>query len=432
MFICARAFCLEPYANSTDAKPADEDEQRVWDLGRSLDEDLLRKNKIRPASQLEAYLQSILNKLYPEFEGAMRVRVLMQPEVNAFATAAGNIYLTEGLLARLENEAQLATVLGHEGAHFVYRHAAKTANRQRLGEGATTIAKTLLNSANPFSKISLGNMGDTAIDAAKSVVVDQAKSMADDMLLSSAKEQLEQFKTKIRKAITGSFSGMRPEGFSSTSVFGFNGFMEKEADQIGFERMVNAGYDPDEAIKLFKLLGDEMQRRSKVEFYFFSSISMLSAREASFKEMASKTESRKVNHDDYANHANAIRILNLEQEIATGRYDALLNYFGGELGASRIQQYPAEVRFYLGEAYRIRDAQGDSDLAESQYKQVLANNSGHWGALRSLGLIYSRTGRYADAEHYLRTSLTHTNSEHERGFTQQMLKQLASASSQAK
>jgi tetratricopeptide (TPR) repeat protein len=148
--------------------------------------------------------------------------------------------------------------------------------------------------------------------------------------------------------------------------------------------------------------------------------------------MASKTESKKVGHDEYASHTHAIRLANLEQEISTGRYDALLNYFGGQAGAMRIGQYPPEVRFYLGESYRIRDAQGDLQLAEDQYKQVLLNNPAHFGALRSLGLIYLRTGRNLEAEQYLRMSLAHTDNAHDRGFTQQMLKQINRAPLQAK
>lgn len=45
--------------------------------------------------------------------------------VNAFALPGGQIFITAGLLKRLESEAQLAGVLGHEIGHVVARHSAE-------------------------------------------------------------------------------------------------------------------------------------------------------------------------------------------------------------------------------------------------------------------------------------------------------------------
>ena len=45
------------------------------------------------------------------------------PQVNAYATDNGNIWITLGLLARIENEAQLAFILCHEAAHFIKKHS---------------------------------------------------------------------------------------------------------------------------------------------------------------------------------------------------------------------------------------------------------------------------------------------------------------------
>lgn len=51
-----------------------------------------------------------------------RFFVLSDPMVNAFSLPNGSVYITTGLLALLENEAQLASVLGHETAHVYERH----------------------------------------------------------------------------------------------------------------------------------------------------------------------------------------------------------------------------------------------------------------------------------------------------------------------
>ncbi len=61
-------------------------------------------------------------------------RVLDSPVVNAFALPGGYIYVTRGLMSHLNNEAQLAVVIGHEIGHVAARHASQRAFRQTLGQ----------------------------------------------------------------------------------------------------------------------------------------------------------------------------------------------------------------------------------------------------------------------------------------------------------
>lgn len=61
-------------------------------------------------------------------------RILDSPAVNAFALPGGYIYVTRGLLAYLENEAQLAVVLGHEIGHVLGRHSSEQAARAQLSQ----------------------------------------------------------------------------------------------------------------------------------------------------------------------------------------------------------------------------------------------------------------------------------------------------------
>lgn len=63
-------------------------------------------------------------------------RVLDSPVVNAFALPGGYVYVTRGLLAYLENEAQLAVVIGHEIGHVVGRHGSQATRKQQFGMGA--------------------------------------------------------------------------------------------------------------------------------------------------------------------------------------------------------------------------------------------------------------------------------------------------------
>lgn len=61
-------------------------------------------------------------------------RVLNSEVVNAFALPGGYIYVTRGLLSHLNNEAQLAVVLGHEIGHVAARHASQRAMEQQVGQ----------------------------------------------------------------------------------------------------------------------------------------------------------------------------------------------------------------------------------------------------------------------------------------------------------
>ena len=65
--------------------------------------------------------------------------VLRDPEtINAFALPGGPIFITRGLLDKLENEAELAGVLGHETGHVIARHSAAQISKSQLAQGLVT------------------------------------------------------------------------------------------------------------------------------------------------------------------------------------------------------------------------------------------------------------------------------------------------------
>ena len=69
-----------------------------------------------------------------------RLTILDSPIVNAFALPGGYIYITRGLLALVNSEAELAAVLGHEIAHVTARHGA---HRHTQGVGTSVAAGVL-------------------------------------------------------------------------------------------------------------------------------------------------------------------------------------------------------------------------------------------------------------------------------------------------
>ena len=59
-------------------------------------------------------------------------KVLDTPVINAFAVPGGYVYVTRGILAYLNDEAELAGVIGHELGHVNARHIAQQMSRQQL------------------------------------------------------------------------------------------------------------------------------------------------------------------------------------------------------------------------------------------------------------------------------------------------------------
>jgi predicted Zn-dependent protease len=84
-----------------------------------------------------SFVQSKANELgkishRPNIEYHMRI--LDSPVVNAFAVPGGYIYLTRGILAQLNNEAELIGVMGHEMGHIAARHTVSQQSKQQLGQ----------------------------------------------------------------------------------------------------------------------------------------------------------------------------------------------------------------------------------------------------------------------------------------------------------
>src|SRR5688572_29419566 len=82
-----------------------------------------------------------------------RFTVVDVPAVNAFAVPGGGIYLTRGILPFLDNEAQLAGVIGHEIGHVTARHSAQQYTRQITGQIGLLALGIFVPAARPFGEL---------------------------------------------------------------------------------------------------------------------------------------------------------------------------------------------------------------------------------------------------------------------------------------
>ena len=121
--------------------------------------------------------------------------------VNAFALPGGQCFITTALFAQLDNEAQLAGVLGHEIGHVIERHSAERMAKSDLGRSLVTA-------------VAVGASGDGGGYTAA-----QVAQMANQFIqMSYGRDQ------------------------------------ELESDSYGVAYMVKAGYDPEEMIKVMEVL----------------------------------------------------------------------------------------------------------------------------------------------------------------------------------
>jgi predicted Zn-dependent protease len=116
-------------------------------LGREADQQIQSQYGVYDDEELQAYVDRVARKVLQEshmrrpgtperFRNTeFEFRVLDSPIINAFALPGGYVYVTRGLLAHLNNEAQLAVVLGHEIGHVAARHASQQAARQQFTQG---------------------------------------------------------------------------------------------------------------------------------------------------------------------------------------------------------------------------------------------------------------------------------------------------------
>lgn len=129
--------------------------------------------------------------------------VVDSPEINAFALPGGYIYITRGILAYLNSEAELAAVLGHEIGHVTARH-----------------------SVQQMSAATAANVGASVLQ----ILVPQVRNSAGDLLINT---------------------------LGGALLSGYGREHELEADRLGAEYLARTGYDPQAMIKVVGVLKNQ-------------------------------------------------------------------------------------------------------------------------------------------------------------------------------
>ncbi|MCZ6499206.1 MAG: M48 family metalloprotease [Gammaproteobacteria bacterium] len=175
-------------------------EEDELQLGARLHPQIIRQFGIYQDQRLQNYVNDIGQKLAavshrPNIK--YRFTVLDDDQVNAFATPGGYIYITRGIMAYLDSEAELAAIVGHEIAHVTARHAVRQ-------HGKSSIVKALSAVAGMLTPMQSGSV------------------------------------------LTSYVGGALLSGFGRKA--------ELQADGLGAEYMAKAGYDPESIIDVLRVM----------------------------------------------------------------------------------------------------------------------------------------------------------------------------------
>ncbi|OCC02440.1 hypothetical protein BA190_24275 [Labrys sp. WJW] len=97
---------------------------------------------------LERYLDDLVQRLAAQSDRPdipYKLTVLNASSINAFALPSGRLYVTRGLLALANDDAEIAAVIAHEMAHVSARHAAARADRERQSLVVSKVASVVHN-----------------------------------------------------------------------------------------------------------------------------------------------------------------------------------------------------------------------------------------------------------------------------------------------
>ena len=172
-------------------------------VGREAHEELMEQGAAYPDEELQAYVDRIGQDLAKNSDRAdipYTFTVINDENINAFALPGGFIYINRGLMAYLDNEAELAAVLSHEIGHVTARHS---------------VRQQTANSANSFL-------------------------------------------SQVAWVVTGSGDLAQASNMYGTSLLrGYGREHELEADSEGAEYLHNAGYDPQTLLDVIGVLKDQ-------------------------------------------------------------------------------------------------------------------------------------------------------------------------------
>jgi len=322
------------------------DELGLWMQVEKIEKSTITAGNLVKIKKLNTYINKVFCKVSPEYCNEIRIYIINVPFFNASMYPNGMMHIWTGALLRIQNEAQLAALIGHELAHYLKRHSYERYERAIQTSGAATIGGIILGAAG------LGSIN-----------------------------QLIQL-------------GMK----SNFASYGRND--EREADGYGLVLMARAGYLPEEAANLWKRIIDTSTKLSLLEVSVFTSTHPSGPeREKNLRETAKivpKNNSDFVGKKEYVKALEPVISSLISDELKQGEFESSLLLFDKLINDNF---YLPHVYFARGELYRIKKGHIELDKAMENYKiSEKYNPSEAKNLYKSIGLTYIKMGNEKNAK----------------------------------
>lgn len=181
---------------------------QVDQMGLQAFEDLKTKKPISKNSQYNGFVSCIADILTKESDGKWELVVFEDDTLNAFALPGNKIGVHTGLVKMVDNQDQLAAVIGHEIGHVIAQHSNERMSQEAAVNQSVSLISAVSAPTSPIGQLAVSSLG---IGAQYGIILP----------------------------------------FSRTH--------ESEADIIGLDLMAKAGFDPRESITLWQKMAQASQ-----------------------------------------------------------------------------------------------------------------------------------------------------------------------------
>lgn len=352
----------------------EEDEKRIWLRSKEEERAIDKSGMVYNDRELDDYLNAVARKLQtPEVYRRIpfRIVVLKNPYSNAFAYPNGVIYVHTGILSRMDNEAQLATLLAHEMTHATHRH--------QVSE-----FRGLKNKAAVFASLrsTIGSL-----------------------------------------PAIGELTNVLGEIGAEAAITGHSRELETEADMVGIKLMNDAGYNTGEAPKLFRHIKAELDEEEIKEPFFFGSHPRLNDRIENYEDYLKtlKASVRGVENADIFSRKVAGAVLeNAFLDLKAGRFKS-----ARRAGEKYVAARPRDAAGYylLGETFRQSGEKGDIKEAKRYFNKAVSMDKPSADAYKGLGLLHFKEGSRAEAARAFRSYISLAPHARDRTYIEDYLSQ---------
>ena len=332
------------------------DEGGLWAMLDREEAKLKRSKFLIRDKELNDYIRDIAIRLAGEHGQDIRLYIVRTPLFNANMAPNGMMQVWTGLLLRMANEAQLAAVLGHEIGHYLARHSLDQLRDAKSRSAFGQFLGIALTAAGAGGFASLSNLMLTA------------------------------------------------------GMFAYTRDHEREADRIGLDLMVRAGYEPMEASRVWDQLLSELKAESDwtgvpaQRSVLFASHPREDERrdDLAARAAAISASAHNIGLDAWRHALSPYRRTMLEDELLRRRSGETLALLDRMIAAAPDD---GELQYFRGETFRLRGGEGDVERALDAYRLAEERQNSPPELYRSRGLLMRTRGDESAAKEAFRRYL---------------------------